>query len=295
MHTLIFYCSMVKLFRFLPGVCIAGFLLSTTPSFSRDIDKDLPGDKNFPSLISNSSIHSPLYKQLCDSIYDKIGLMPYGLQREVFYKAYKGYQYLLSKNKLRKRNLLTICDYSQSSNNERLYVIDLKSGKLLYNTFVAHGKFSGEEFASSFSNLENSNKSSLGFMVTAETYVGKAGLSMRFDGVEKGINNNVRNRDIVLHGSTFVSRSLMGNGSISKSLGCPAVPFGIHKKIIETIKGGSCFYVNHSDNWYSRTSSILNAKFEIPAIAGILAAQKAREEMLAEEINTKALGYDGTF
>ncbi len=112
-------------------------------------------------------------------------------------------------------------------------------------------------------------------MITAETYSGKAGLSVRFDGVEKGINDQVRNRDIVLHGSAFVSRSLMGTGpSISKSLGCPAVPFGIHKKIIENIKGGSCFFVNHSDMWYSRISTVLNAQFEIPELAKTLAVIK---------------------
>lgn len=265
---------MMRFLKFLPGVIIAGILFSSAPAFANE-ENGLPGDKNFPSLISNSSIQSPAYMQLCDSIYDKIGLLPYGLKREVFYKAYKGYQYLLSKKKLRKTNLLTICDYSQSSSSERLYVIDLKAGKLLYNTFVAHGKYSGEEFATSFSNLSSSNKSSLGFMITAETYSGKAGLSMRFDGVEKGINDQVRNRDIVLHGSAFVSRSLMGTGpSISKSLGCPAVPFGIHKKIIENIKGGSCFFVNHSDMWYSRISTVLNAQFEIPELAKTLAVIK---------------------
>ncbi len=102
---------------------------------------------------------------------------------------------------------------------------------------------------------------------------------MRFDGIERGINDNVRNRDIVLHGSTFVSRSLMGSGTISKSLGCPAVPFGIHKKIIEVIKGGSCFYINHSDTWYSRTSTVLNAQFEVPALANIVAAQKTESKI----------------
>jgi hypothetical protein len=263
---------MVRFSKFLNGFMLAALLSASTSAFATD-GKGLPDDKLFPTLISHSSIQSPVFKKLCDSIYDKIGLLPFGLERDVFYKAYKGYQYLLKQGKLRKSHLLTICDYSQSSTSERLYVIDLKAGKLLYNTFVAHGKYSGEEFATSFSNMENSNKSSLGFMVTAETYIGMAGLSMRFDGAERGINDRVRSRDIVLHGSTFVSRSLTGTGSISKSLGCPAVPFGIHKKIIETIKGGSCFYVNHSDMWYTRTSSVLNAQFEIPILA-TLAVQK---------------------
>lgn len=286
---------MGQFIKFLPGFVLAGILAtSSVKAEGIENEKPGPGDKNFPSLLSNSSIHSPAFKQLCDSIYDKVGLLPYGLKREVFYKAYKGYQYLLSKKKLRKSNLLTICDYSQGSSSERLYVLDLKAGKLLYNTFVAHGKNSGEEFATSFSNLDNSNKSSLGFMVTAETYIGKAGLSMRFDGVEKGINDKVRSRDIVLHGSTWVSRSLMGNGSISKSLGCPAVPFGIHKKIIETIKGGSAFYVNHSDSWYNRTSTVLNAQFEIPAITEMLATATETKSGVAPAANAAPVNTTST-
>lgn len=260
-------------------------MFAFSPVSAKEIEKGLgvPDEKHFPSLLSNASTQSPAFKNLCDSIYDKVGLLAFGLDREVFYKAYKGYQYLLNKKKLRKSNYLTICDYGQSSNNERLYVIDLKAGRLMYNTFVSHGKNSGEEFANSFSNLDNSNKSSLGFMITAETYVGKAGLSMRFDGMEKGINDKVRSRDIVLHGSTFVSNSLRGSGSISKSLGCPAVPFGIHKKIIELIKGGSCFYINHSDRRYIATSSILNAQFAIPALVQTAIAQTPP---LLQEIKT---------
>lgn len=106
-------------------------------------------------------------------------------------------------------------------------------------------------------------------MVTAETYTGKAGLSMRFDGMEPGINNKVRNRDIVLHGSRFVNASIMSDkGTISKSLGCPAVPYGVHSRIIDVIKGGRCFYIHQDDELYVRASPILNARFDIePSIA----------------------------
>jgi hypothetical protein len=252
---------MQKFGKLLPALFIAGILSSTAPVMAEGGDKKLPDDKTFPSLLSNSA-QSPAFKHFADSVYDNIGLLSYGLEREVFYRAYKGYQFLLKKGKLRKPNLLTICDYSQSSNRQRLYVLDLKEQKVLFNTFVTHGKNSGEEFASSFSNLQSSNKSSLGFMTTAETYSGKAGLSMRFDGAEHGINDRVRSRDIVLHGSQYVSRSLLAGGMISKSLGCPAVPLGIHKKIIDAIKGGSAFYVNHPDIWYARTSPILNAPLD---------------------------------
>lgn len=227
----------------------------------------LPGDKNFPSLLSNSA-NSPVIKKIADSIYDLISLGDYGLEREVFFNAYKGYSYLENNGLLKKTGILTICDYSQSSNNKRLYVVDLIDSRLLYNTFVSHGKNSGNEFATSFSNYDNSNKSCLGFLVTGKTYSGKAGYSMQFNGMEPGINDNVKSRSIVLHGSRFVNEGIMNSrGTIGRSLGCPAVPYGIHLKIIDAIKGGSCFFINHPDESYAHNSTILNARFDInPAL-----------------------------
>lgn len=242
---------------------IIGFLLISVQSFATNDDKKLPGEKDFPSLLSNSA-SSPVLKKTADSIYDLISLGEYGLERDVFFNAYKGYQYLEKRGKLSKTNLLTICDYSQSSNNKRLYVIDLLNSRLLFNTFVSHGKNSGNEFATSFSNYNNSNKSSLGFMVTGGTYSGKAGFCMRFNGMEAGINDRVKSRGIVLHGSRFVNEEIMSaRGTIGKSLGCPAVPFGLHTRIIDAIKGGSCFFINSPDQWYVNNSTILNSRFDL--------------------------------
>jgi len=255
---------MPKIVRVATNTVLFAFLFVSVQSFATDDKKALTGDdKNFPSLFSNSA-NAPVIKKMADSVYDLISLGEFGLEREVFFTAYKGYQFLQNKGELRKTNLLTICDYSQSSNNKRLYVIDLLNSRLLFNTFVSHGKNSGNEFATSFSNSVNSNKSSLGFMVTADSYHGKAGLSLRLNGMERGINDNVRNRAIVLHGSRFVNESVMSmRGTIGKSLGCPAVPYGIHARIIDVIKGGSCFFINHPDQWYAQTSTIINAPFDL--------------------------------
>ncbi|MGI8633812.1 MAG: murein L,D-transpeptidase catalytic domain family protein [Segetibacter sp.] len=232
-------------------------------SFAGEGKKGLPDEKNFPSLLSNSA-NSPFLKKSADSIYDLIGLAAYGLERDVFFSAYKGYEYLENKGLVRKKNILTICDYSQSSNNKRLYVINLAEGRLLFNTFVSHGKNSGNEFATSFSNHNNSNKSSVGFLVTGSTYRGKAGYCMRFNGMEAGINDRVKSRGIVLHGSRFVNENILTErGTIGKSLGCPAVPYELHTKIIDAIKEGSCFFVNSPDQWYTHNSTILNSRFDI--------------------------------
>ncbi|MDQ6813332.1 MAG: murein L,D-transpeptidase catalytic domain family protein [Bacteroidota bacterium] len=246
---------------------LIGFIFTSIQSFAGDPNKGVPGEKNFPSLFSNSA-NSPVLKKTADSIYDLISLGEYGLERDVFFNAYKGYEYLETRGMLKKSNLLTICDYSQSSNNKRLYVIDLVNSRLLFNTFVSHGRNSGNEFATSFSNYDNSNKSSLGFMLTGDTYHGKAGFCMRFNGVEAGINDRVKSRGIVLHGSRFVNENIMSEkGTIGKSLGCPAVPFGIHTRIIDAIKGGSCFFINSPDQWYVHNSNILNAQFDLaPAL-----------------------------
>lgn len=224
---------------------------------------DYSDDKHAPSMFSNSS-NSPVIRKISDSIYTLISLGDYGLEKDIFFNAYKGFQYLKSKGKLRKTNLLTICDYSQSSNNKRLYVIDVVNSRLLYNTYVSHGKNSGDEYATSFSNYENSNKSSLGFMVTEGTYNGKGGLSLILNGLERGFNDLAASRSIVLHGSHFVNEQIINQrGMIGKSLGCPAVPLGIHKKIIDAIKGGSCFFAYYPDDYYSFTSSILNTSFDL--------------------------------
>jgi len=222
------------------------------------------GGKNFPSLLTGSN-QSPELSSIADSIYYTIHLDSFGLNRDAFFYAYKGYQFLSAQNKLNNKNVLTICDYSQSSHNRRLYIIDLAAGKILFNTFVSHGKRSGEEYAWTFSNTTNSNKSSLGFLVTGETYKGKAGYSMHFDGVEPGINDKVRKRDIVMHGSWYVNEQRADEGGyMGRSLGCPAVPYKEHKQIIDLIKGGSCFFVYHPDSWYAQTSQILNARVDWP-------------------------------
>ncbi len=250
------------------------FCFVTFCSFTSGIgtkNGNLPDDKNAPSLLSGNS-ESPFANRLVDSVYEQLHLNSSGLKKEAFYSAYKGYQYLLSKGMLKKTNLLSICDYSQSSYNKRLYVIDLVKQKVLFNTYVSHGKNCGGEYATSFSNLDNSNKSSLGFLITAETYNGKDGFSMHFDGIEPGINDNVRERNIVMHGSWYVNAQRADEGTMmGRSLGCPALSYGEHKQIIDVIKGGSCFFVYADNNLYTHTSYILNAHFEWPVLNSSLA------------------------
>ncbi|MEO8711920.1 MAG: murein L,D-transpeptidase catalytic domain family protein [Parafilimonas sp.] len=200
-----------------------------------------------------------------DSLYSTMNLDESGLSRSVFFTACKGYEYMLSQNKLNKQGILTICDYTQCSSKKRLYVLDLNQGKILFNTYVSHGRNSGNEYANSFSNSTDSHKSSLGFMRTAETYLGDNGYSMRLDGMEYGFNNNVRSRAIVMHGSDYVNAERASDGTMmGRSYGCPAVPASEVIKIINCIKDGSCFFNYYPDKNYTKASKIINANFVWP-------------------------------
>jgi hypothetical protein len=228
--------------------------------------KDEPGD-SISSTINNlptfSATVSPL-EAYAFKLYDDMELASLGLEKLTFLHAYNGYQYLLQKGQLSKTNLLTIVDYSQVSTNKRLYVIDVRKKKVLINTYVAHGKNSGTLLANNFDTKLDSYKSEIGFLVTAETYTGAGGYSMRFKSEEAKFNGNIRDRNIVLHGSDHVNENFIrSTGMLGRSLGCPAVPDALAAKIIDQIKGGSCFFIYHPNDQYASKSKILNAQVKI--------------------------------
>lgn len=195
-----------------------------------------------------------------NALFDSLDLNQLGLGEEAFQYAYKGYVELVEKGLIRDNGILTICDFSQSSRNKRLYVIDMENLEVIKNTYVAHGRNSGGEFANSFSNSPRSHKSSLGFYITSSTYKGGHGLSLRLNGVEKGINDKALMRHIVIHGSNYVGdRFLERSPFLGRSFGCPAVPAEETQEIIETIKDGTCLFIYHPSNNYIKTSKILNA------------------------------------
>lgn len=164
---------------------------------------------------------------------------------ESFSQALKGF-YLLKNRGLISRDILTLVDFSLSSNSKRLWVIDLSTNTILYNSLVAHGRNTGDEFANRFSNDSKSFKSSLGFYATGEVYNGKHGISLRLDGLEKGINDNARGRGVVMHAANYVSDMFIKNNKrLGRSQGCPAIPEELSKNIINTIKNKSCLFIYH--------------------------------------------------
>ncbi len=163
--------------------------------------------------------------------------------KQSFAAAIEGFYHLKASGKIEK-DVLTIVDFTLSSIEKRMWVIDMNTHKILYHTLVAHGKNSGLHFAQQFSNKQASYQSSLGFYATAETYFGKHGYSLRLDGLEKGINDQARTRAIVIHGATYVSdQFVQQTGRLGRSQGCPALPLELTKDIIEVIKEKSCLFI----------------------------------------------------
>ncbi len=165
-----------------------------------------------------------------------------------FKAAFKGYYQLKSEGKI-KKDILTIIDFSLSSTEKRMWVIDMKKNEIIFQSVVSHGKNSGKEYATDFSNVPESHKSSLGFYKTAETYQGKHGLSLRLDGLEYGINHNARMRDIVIHGADYANERIAeSQGWLGRSYGCPALPYELSSKIINYIKDESCLFIYQENN-----------------------------------------------
>lgn len=194
-----------------------------------------------------------------DIFYDSLHLQRLGLSKAAIEYAFKGYNKLLKKGYISNPGIISICDFSLSSRRKRLFVIDLENYKLLSNTYVAHGRRSGAEYARRFSNRLNSHESSLGFYITKNTYYGDHGLALKMEGLERGFNDNAERRNIVVHGSEYVGEDFINsNRFMGRSFGCPAIPEEQVKPVIDIIKNGSCFFIYYPTKKYTSKSKILN-------------------------------------
>lgn len=193
------------------------------------------------------------------SLYEGLNLAEKGLSQQAFDYALKGYEKLVTEGAVNNDQYLTIVDFSQSGRKKRFYLIDVKSGELLVNTFVSHGKNSGLDMAEKFSNTLNSEQSSLGFYVTSATYTGKHGLSLRLKGQEEGFNSNALARGIVVHGANYVNAGRVNSAFMGRSQGCPALPENEYSKVINIIKDGTVMFLYHPSQDYVQNSPILNS------------------------------------
>lgn len=160
------------------------------------------------------------------------------------------------------KQYLTVIDYSKPSNEKRMWVFDLKTGRTLFHTLVSHGKNSGGPIANSFSNANGSLKSSFGLFVTdSKPYMGGNGYSLRMRGLEHGVNDNAYNRNVVVHGAWYVNPSVVRQyGQLGRSWGCPAVSTELAKPIIDTIKDNTLIFVYYPDqNWLKHSRYLASA------------------------------------
>lgn len=208
----------------------------------------------FMFIVFNSSMASEtnFSEYNVDQIYNEMNLKEI-INYDTFKNALNGF----NKIRNRKNDLITIVDFTKPSTKERFYVLDLKKKSLLFKSVVAHGKNSGGDMATSFSNKNGSHKSSLGFYLTEGTYFGGNGYSLRLDGLEKGINDKAKERAIVVHGADYANPSAIKSlGRLGRSFGCPALPRNISKQVIDTIKNGSVLYIHGNDSNYALLSDL---------------------------------------
>jgi len=226
-------------------------LMSTNVFFSKS--------NTNPKILKTSVLKVNTELSSAEEIYNNLDSANFSLPNlESFKEALVGFNKLKDQGKVSK-NIITLIDFSLSANTKRLWVIDLDTRAILLHSLVAHGRNTGQEFANSFSNAAESYKSSLGFYLTAEVYNGKHGKSLRLDGVEKGINDNARNRAVVVHGANYVSNSFIQNNKrLGRSLGCPAVPVEITNKLIETIQNKTCLFIYYPSKSYKELSHLVS-------------------------------------
>lgn len=176
------------------------------------------------------------------------------LDQRVLKLALAAYRKAANRGAVRKP-VLTVIDYSLPSSKQRMWIFDLSRARLLYNTYVAHGRNSGMDVPHHFSNISSSKETSLGTYVTKDTYIGSKGISLNLQGLEKGFNDNAYNRRVVIHGAWYVEPDFIRKtGHAGRSWGCPSIAKTIAKPVINTLKGGSVVFAYYPDrNYLSHT------------------------------------------
>ncbi|EIL92454.1 MULTISPECIES: murein L,D-transpeptidase catalytic domain family protein [Rhodanobacter] len=165
---------------------------------------------------------------------------------------------------------LAVIDYSKPSTEPRLWVFDLATRKLLYHELVAHGRNTGDNLASKFSNTPESLQSSLGLFRTLGTYAGRNGYSLRLEGLEPGTNDHALERALVIHGASYVNPAIARlQGRIGRSYGCPAVRTAIARPLIDTLKNGQYVFSYYPDARWLKTSPYLKCSRDRAMTASI--------------------------
>ena len=194
-----------------------------------------------------------------DSLVKSLVRQAPGLRPDVLRLALDAEKSAADRGLVTRQDLLTVIDYSLPSTQPRLFVFDLAAHKILFRELVAHGRNSGGDAASFFSNDPGSLASSIGLFVTADPYIGGNGYSLRLRGLDTGFNDMAWSRAIVMHGASYVSRAAIDAlGRLGRSWGCPAVRTEIAQKIIDTIRGGSAVFAYYPEKSWLQSSTFFH-------------------------------------
>ena len=236
------------------AVLMIAFLVAPSLMASSNSSSHISSEVTAPVAEARTTDEAAAVMAEAGMLYEAMDLESRGLPKEAFEYAFAGYKNLVNQGLAPRTDVLTVVDFSKSSRSKRLFILDVQDHKVLMQTYVAHGRNSGGEYANSFSNKMDSHQSSLGFYVTKSTYMGQHGLSLKLEGLEEGINDNAASRAIVVHGADYIgSDALKG-----RSWGCPAVASKLSKKVIQTIKDGSVLFIYYPTSSYLNKSRIIN-------------------------------------
>ena len=130
-----------------------------------------------------------------------------------------------------RKDLVIIIDYRKNILSDRLFVINLNTGKIILKSTVSHAWNSGFMRPTNYSNLPGSEKSSKGNYITLGTKYGKFGYSMIVRGLDGKVNNNAQSRAIIFHSNEKMKTKW--------SQGCFATPEDVNRKIIDKTKNGT--------------------------------------------------------
>jgi hypothetical protein len=196
-----------------------------------------------------------LFDKYIQNVYESARLADSGLEFGVFKKALTGFVNLKASGKLPQANaILTVIDFSISSMEKRMWIIDVANKTLLLHTWVAHGEMSGDDIPTRFSDKMDSRQSSLGFYLTDEVYIGEHGRALKLDGLDAGFNENARKRAIVLHGAGYVCQSVIDiHHRLGRSYGCPAVSTDVIEEVVDALKDKSVIFISaNSERYHSK-------------------------------------------
>ena len=144
------------------------------------------------------------------------------------------------------RDFIGIADFSQHSHLPRFHIVHLPTGHVESHA-VAHGKGSDlghSGYLESFSNQNGSEATSNGTYITAETYEGKYGHSMRVKGLD-WTNNNAESRAIVIHNAWYAEPDVIAqHGKLGRSQGCFAFSRASQWNVMARLGGGRMIYAD---------------------------------------------------